>query len=86
MVGLFYCRYINNTSQFSNKFLIFGKQSLKKTHLWITLPLGHYLDIILEKTGFSPCFKQFREQKQDITQSSFHCRVMSLFNFKYLCD
>ena len=30
MVGLFYSRYINNTSQFSNKFLIFGKQSLKK--------------------------------------------------------
>ncbi len=50
------------------------------------LLFGHYLDIILEKTGFSAYFKRFCEQKQDITQSSFHCRVMSLFNFKYLCD
>ena len=50
------------------------------------LPLGHYLDIILEKTGFFALFRAFCEQKQDITQSGFHCRVMSLFSFKYLCD
>ncbi len=50
------------------------------------LPLGHYLDIILEKTGFFALFQAVLRTKKDITQSSFHCRVMSLFNFKYLCN
>ncbi|MBE6771791.1 MAG: recombinase family protein [Ruminococcaceae bacterium] len=55
-------------------------------HFRYFYPLDIIWTLFSEKQAFSPCFKRLCEQKQDITQSGFHCRVMSLFNFKYLCD
>ena len=34
--------------------------------------------LFLKKQAYLPCFNQFCEQKQDITQSGFHCRVSSI--------
>ena len=55
-------------------------------HLCCFYLLDIFWTLFSEKQTFSPCFKRFCEQKKGITQGSFHCPVMSLFNFKNLCD
>ena len=50
------------------------------------LPLGHYLDIILEKTGFFALFQSVLRTKTGHYSEQFSLPGNVLFNFKYLCD
>ena len=49
-------------------------------------PLDIIWTLFLKKQAFSPCFKLFCEQKQDITQSSFYCPAMSLIILTVVFD